>query len=95
MDKEPEAYFPYSAIIRVAITTNGFDGLCDYLFGPYGTERRQNVRLTSAKAYTETAVSFAPWPLLLPNTCNRWTAGALRATGAPSRRFMPCALKTC
>ena len=87
MDKEPEAYFPYSAIIRVAITTNGFDGLCDYLSRSYATNSAGRQIDLGKGIYGNSRFFRAVGRYYFPNTCNRWTAGALRATGAPISPF--------
>lgn len=83
MDKPPETYFPYSGLIRVDVSEEGYRRLCDYLAASYGADASGH-RIDLGKGiYGESRFYRATGHYYFPNTCNVWTARAIRTTGAP------------
>ncbi len=83
MDKPPEIYFPYSGIVRVSVGEEGYRHLCDYLAASYGIDPNGHRVDLGKGIYGESRFYRATGHYYFPNTCNVWTAHALRATGAP------------
>lgn len=87
LDKPPNLYFPDSGLIEVTVGTNGFNRLCAYLSASYATNS-YGVPLDLGKGiYGASRFYRATGHYYFPNTCNKWTARALRATGAPITPF--------
>jgi uncharacterized protein (TIGR02117 family) len=87
MDAAPDAYFPYSGIIKITVGTNGFDQLCSYLSASYATNALGMPIDLGEGIYGTSRFYRATGHYYFPNTCNKWTARALRATGAPITPF--------
>ena len=83
MDKPPEIYFPSSGIVRVSVSEEGYRRLCDYLAAGYGRDANGRLIDLGSGIYGESRFYRATGHYYFPNTCNVWTARALRATGAP------------
>lgn len=87
LDEPPEEYFPYSGVIRINVTTNGFQRLCSYLEQSYKRDEEHNPIDLGKGIYGESRFFRATGHYYFPNTCNKWTARGLRATGAPISPF--------
>jgi uncharacterized protein (TIGR02117 family) len=87
MDEPPDAAFPCSGIIRIAVSTNGFARLCSYLSAAYATDLAGARTDLGRGIYGDSRFYRATGHYYFPNTCNKWTARALRATGAPITPF--------
>jgi uncharacterized protein (TIGR02117 family) len=87
MDEPPEVYFPYSGIIRITVNINGFNRLCSYLSESYATDPVGAPTDLGKGIYGDSRFYQATGHYYFPNTCNRWTARALRAAGAPITPF--------
>jgi uncharacterized protein (TIGR02117 family) len=83
MDKSPESYFPYSGIIRVDVGEEGYRRLCDYLAASYGTDANGRHIDRGPGIYGVSRFYKATGHYYFPNTCNVWTARAVRSTGVP------------
>lgn len=87
VDKPPEVYFAGSGIIAVTVSAEGFRRLCTYLADSYATTDRGEVFDLGTGIYGTSRFYRATGHYYFPNTCNKWTARALRATGAPISPF--------
>lgn len=87
MDEPPDVYFPYSGIIRITVSTNGFNRLCAYLSESFATCADGTPIDLGKGIYGTSRFYRATGHFYFPNTCNKWTARALRATGAPITPF--------
>jgi uncharacterized protein (TIGR02117 family) len=88
LDREPIDYFPEGGIVRVAVSTNGFNRLCRYLSASYATQGPGWSPIDLGQGiYGDSRFYRATGHYYFPNTCNVWTARALRSTGAP---ITPC-----
>jgi len=87
INDEPEIYFPRSGVIKVEVTATGFKQLRDYLSSAYATDDRGRPIDLGKGIYGNSRFYRATGHYHFPNTCNKWTARALRATGAPISPF--------
>lgn len=87
LDKPPHQYFPDSGLIEVTVGTNGFNRLCTYLSASYATNSNGVPIDLGRGIYGSSRFYRATGRYYFPNTCNKWTARALRATGAPITPF--------
>lgn len=87
MDKPPDKYFPYSGIIAITVGTNGFNHLCSYLSESYATNATGTHIDLGKGIYGNSRFYRGTGHYYFPNTCNKWTARALRTTGAPITPF--------
>ena len=87
MDEPPNLCFPYSGIIKITVSTNGFNRLCSYLAEAYAIGGASGPTDLGKGIYGNSRFYRATGHYYFPNTCNKWTARALRATGAPITPF--------
>lgn len=83
MDQPPEIYFPSSGLVRVTLSEEGYRRLCDFLAASYGKDAKGRHIDLGRGIYGESRFYRATGHYYFPNTCNVWTAHALRAAGAP------------
>ena len=87
VDSNPVAYFAGSGIIQMKISTNGFAALARYLAGSFGTNAAGGKIDLGKGIYGDSRFHRATGHYFFPNTCNKWTARALRSTGSPVSSF--------
>ena len=76
-----------SAVLRVEVTRQGFDRLRAYLTDSYAVGERGRPIDLGKGIYGNSRFYRATGRYYFPNTCNRWTARALRSAGAPITPF--------
>jgi uncharacterized protein (TIGR02117 family) len=87
MDESPEVYFPNSGIIKITVSGRGFERLCEYLAKSYASGADGSPIDLGKGIYGNSRFYRASDHYYFPNTCNKWTARALRAAGAPITPF--------
>ncbi len=83
MDKPPERYFPYSGLVRITMSEEGYRRFCAFLEKSYATDAQGKHIEHGHGIYGESRFYRATGYYYFPNTCNVWTAHALRSAGAP------------
>jgi len=81
----PAAYFPASEIVELALPRRNFEPLAKYIHDAYAREDTQPVAPLGPGLYGDSRFYPARETFHLFNTCNVWTARALRAAGVPVR----------
>lgn len=77
----PTAYVSDDRIVAIALTEEGFDALCAFIHASYRkdtTGRASAIEVTAGGRFYLAEGRYG-----LHNTCNTWTANALRAAGVP------------
>ena len=87
VDEELKTAFPYSGIVRITVSPEGFHRLCDYLAAAYAVDDNGKQIDLGKGIYGTSRFYRATGHYYFPNTCNKWTARALRTTGAPITPF--------
>ena len=77
------AYFPYSEIIRIELSSAGFEHLSRTIAASFALDEAGNVRSPGPGLYGNSRFYQSRETYHLFNTCNVWTARALRAAGLP------------
>jgi uncharacterized protein (TIGR02117 family) len=77
------AYFPYSAIIRIELSSAGFEHLSRTIAESFAKDRDGNATSLGPGLYGNSRFYLSRESYHLFNTCNVWTARALRAAGLP------------
>lgn len=77
------AYFPRSEIIEIQLSESGFERLCRHISASYSRDPAGNSVPLGPGLYgvSQTYLSTETYHLL--NTCNVWTARAIREAGCP------------
>ena len=78
-----QAYFPYSEIIRIELTSAGFEHLSRTIAASFATDEAGNITSLGHGLYGNSRFYLSRESYHLFNTCNVWTARALRAAGLP------------
>jgi len=78
-------YFPHSGVIRVDLSEAGFRRLCDYLENGYALDQAGRSRPLGPSLYGDGRFYLSRETYHAFNTCNVWTARALRVAGCPLR----------
>ena len=81
------AYFPQSDIIALELSQRGFERLCGYIHHSYDLAGMSKALPVGPGLYGNSRFYPAQGQFHLLNTCNVWTAQALRAAGYPIRVF--------
>lgn len=87
MNAPPDAAFPSSGVIRITLSADGFDRLCAFLAGSYALGEDGKPIDLGKGLYGKSRFYRATDYYYFPNTCNKWTARALRAAGTPITPF--------
>lgn len=82
-DQPVPQYFPASEIIEVGVTQHGFEALGRFIATAYHRDVRGTTVSLGPGLYGTSAFYQARGKYHLFNTCNTWTAKALRAAGCP------------
>jgi uncharacterized protein (TIGR02117 family) len=77
------AYFPYSEIIKIEISSAGFEHLSRTIAASFATDEAGNTTSLGHGLYGNSRFYLSRETYHLFNTCNVWTARALRAAGLP------------
>lgn len=81
------AEFPGSDLLQVSISAEGHRRLCAYLLKSYAADGQNRPIELGKGLYGDSRFFRANGRFYFPNMCNRWTARALRSTGAPITPF--------
>lgn len=76
-------YFPYSEIVRIELSSAGFERLSRTIASSFALDKSGNVKSSSPGRYGNSRFYLSRETYHLFNTCNVWTARALRAAGLP------------
>lgn len=76
-------YFPYSEVIRVDLSEKGFKQLCIYIENSYAIDAAGLIQSIGPALYGEGRFYLSHESYHAFNTCNVWTAKALREAGCP------------
>jgi len=77
------AYFPYSEIIRIELSSAGFERLSRTIASSFALDRAGNTTSPGPGRYGNSHFYLSRETYHLFNTCNVWTARALRTAGLP------------
>lgn len=77
------AYFPYSEIIELKLSESGFENLSGYISASFSRDEGGRLRPLGHGLYGNSRFYLSRETYHLFNTCNVWTARALRAAGIP------------
>ncbi len=77
------AYFPYSEIIRIELSSAGFERLSRTIASSFALDKAGNTTSPSPGRYGNSRFYLSRETYHLFNTCNVWTARALRTAGLP------------
>lgn len=87
MNSRPDTAFPSSGVIRITLSREGFQNLCRFLIDSYAFGADGEPVDLGKGLYGTSRFYRATDRYYFPNTCNRWTARALRAAGTPITPF--------
>jgi uncharacterized protein (TIGR02117 family) len=76
-------YFPYSEIIRIELSSAGFEHLSGTIAASFARDEAGNITSLGHGLYGNSRFYLSRETYHLFNTCNVWTARALRAAGLP------------
>ena len=77
------AYFPYSEIIRIELSAAGFERLARTIIASFARDEAGRVKPLGPGLYGNSRFYLSGESYHLSNTCNVWTARALRSAGLP------------
>jgi len=77
------AYFPYSEIIRIELSSAGFELLSRTIASSFALDKAGNTTSPSPGRYGNSRFYLSRETYHMFNTCNVWTARALRTAGLP------------
>ena len=77
------AYFPFSEIIRIELSSAGFELLSRTIASSFALDKAGNTTSPSPGLYGNSRFYLSRETYHLFNTCNVWTARALRTAGLP------------
>lgn len=75
------AYFPYSEIIRIKLSSAGFERLSRTIASSFALDKAGNITSLSPGRYGNSRFYLSRETYHLFNTCNVWTARALHTAG--------------
>lgn len=78
-----ERYFPRSEVIRIDLSEDGFERLCRYLEDSHAVDTAGRAQPLGRSLYGRGSFYLSRETYHLFNTCNAWTARAMRAAGCP------------
>lgn len=76
-------YFPRSEVVRIDLSETGFQRLCRYLENSYARDETGLIQPLGPSLYGDGQFYLSRETYHAFNTCNAWTARALRAAGCP------------
>jgi uncharacterized protein (TIGR02117 family) len=87
MDDDPMEYFPNSGVMGIDVGAEGMESLADYLSNSYQKSGSGSPEDLGPGLYGNSRFYRATGCYYFPNTCNKWTARALRSGGFPISTF--------
>jgi len=81
VSEEPAEYFSHSEVIKIPVTKEEYDSLRKFIRLSFGRDSDGNVRPSDRGKYGESQFYRAEGNYFLANTCNKWTAKALKSAG--------------
>ncbi|MCP4116068.1 MAG: TIGR02117 family protein [Desulfobacteraceae bacterium] len=78
---EPETCFPHSEVATLFITKEGYDSLREFISLSFARNSQGLPRALARGIYGDSHFYRAEGTFFLTNTCNKWTAKALRSAG--------------
>lgn len=78
-----QAYFPYSEIIGIELSSDGFEQLSSAIATSFARDEAGNIRSLGHGLYGNSRFYRSRESYHLFNTCNVWTARMLRSAGLP------------
>jgi uncharacterized protein (TIGR02117 family) len=79
--KEPARHFPKAEIIELQLSENEYNSLREYISSTFFLDRTQQVVLLKSGLYGDDQFYLANGKYTIFNTCNVWTAKALKSAG--------------
>jgi uncharacterized protein (TIGR02117 family) len=79
----PDQVFVDCRVVGVRLSESGFNELCRYIHESYELDAQGHAIALAPGLYGESEFYRARGKYYFPNTCNAWTARALRAAGCP------------
>ena len=76
-------YFPYSEVIRIDLSEEGFTRLCNYLENSYALDEAGHSQPLGPSLYGDGQFYLSRISYHAFSTCNVWTARGLREAGCP------------
>ncbi len=76
-------YFPYSEVIRIELSEAGFERLCNYIENSYAIDEAGQNQSLGPSLYGDGRFYLSRESYHAFNTCNVWSARALREAGYP------------
>lgn len=83
-----QTYFPYSEIIKIELSSAGFEYLTYTIAASFAMDEAGNTILLGPGLYGNSQFYLSRETYHLFSTCNVWTARALHAAGCPVRPFL-------
>ena len=77
------SYFPYSEIVRIDLSAQGFERLCRYIQASYAKDDAGASQVLGTGLYGHSRFYLSRETYHAFKTCNVWTARALREAGCP------------
>ena len=87
VEKSVEQFFPKSGIIKITLSEAGFKKMCSFLASTYHRNTDGTPISLGPGLYGHSQFYKAHGKYYIFNTCNKWTARALRAAGCPISPF--------
>jgi len=85
LPQSPSETFGTAHVYVIPVSPEGMDRLSDYLWGYFEKDAEGGVRRIGGGPYAESAFYIADGIYDIGNTCNTWTAEALKVSGLPVR----------
>lgn len=80
-----DEYFPASEVLPVELSEDGFRELCRFIHDTYQRDEHGEAVRLGTGIYGDSAFYRSKGKYYFPNTCNVWTARAVRRAGVPIR----------
>ena len=87
MDRGPMEFFPNSGVVAIRAGREGMEEITRYLSGSYQKSADGSPEDLGPGLYGNSRFYRATGCYYFPNTCNKWTARALRSGGFPISTF--------
>ena len=87
IDRHIDQYFSQSGIIKVDLSQKGYERLVAFLASSYMRDDQNASIDLGPGIYGSSRFYRAEGKYFFPNTCNKWTARALRSAGCPISPF--------
>ncbi|GBC59841.1 hypothetical protein DENIS_0782 [Desulfonema ishimotonii] len=83
----PEEYFPGSKVVELTLSEKGFEKMVRYINSSFAPDGSLNPVSLGPGLYGDSLFFRAKGQYVAFNTCNNWTAHAIRASGFPISPF--------